>query len=1453
MTTASDYRRKRGVVKCSITSLSKRLTELEESTDSAESVHSHVQRLSTRLQNLDSEFRTIHYQIVGAIAEGEDETLDGEQATLDKHDIDVDGYSVRIQQLLFATMTTSVSTTADSSDKRRSLARVIAYLEESLQSIKAAFDEELTDMALVQQYQEELTDLKTELSTCHEISTTLNLKEDDELVIKYIALKGRHFEYCRKGKSILLALTSATTSTTPPSATVPSTSNLKIPKLESPTFDGDILNWTRFWEQFSISINEREGLTDAEKFVYLQQSLKGGSAKTVIEGLSGTGEHYVKAIECLKTRYDRPRLIHQSHVKVIIEMPPLKDGNGKELRRLHDLLQQHLRALDADDKEGLNQFVTSIIQLKLDPDTLFEWQKHTQDIAEVPPFQKLLEFIDLRARASETTPHVNKRIHHKPEVSKKTVASFVTSSEATNGRCVICKSERHPLYYCPRFKEMNHDRKMAIVKSNKLCLNSLKGGHFLKDCKSPHHCRTCQKPHHTLLHLEPAPDPEGLISSSTVVSNNTAVSNQNILMMTCQVLIKSHDGTRVKVRALLDSASSSSFVSERVVQGLCLRRSPHNVSISGVAGLTGQSQLRSIANIEISSIKSPEDDIPVTAIVVPKVTCELPLHPVELNSTWTHLNGLILADQDFGRPGRIDLLLGTDMYVGALLNGRRSGPPNSPVAFETIFGWVLAGKTDNTNIVSSHLSVATLHASTCSELNEDVLQKFWEIEEVPMAKFASVDDKCVLEHFKKTHRRMDDGRFEVTLCRRPGVAKVGESRSQALRRLMSLERSLAKKNQQTQFNSVIQEYIDLGHAEVVPVCELIEPKHNVYYLPMHVVYKDSSTTTKIRAVFDASAKSMSGVSLNDSLLVGPTVHAPLLDVLLRFRMHRIALTTDISKMYRAVALAEADRDLHRFLWRRDYQNTVNDYRMTRVTFGISASSFVANMRVRQNAIDLASEYPMAAKAAEESFYVDDGLTGADDIQTAIRLQRELDNLFRQGGFILHKWNSNEPSVLQHIDLPLRNSRDTQEIAELEKSTKTLGIEWITTSDEFCLTMHDNQHSRQDLTKRTLISDIAQIFDVLGWFSPSIVMMKILLQKFWEEKIDWDDVAPFSISDVWHRWRDELPILKSKRIPRCYFSRNSFIVSRQLHGFSDASEAAYAAVIYMRTTDSHGEIHTSLVISKTKVSPIKRQTIPRLELCGALLLAKLLDHTRKVLQVGLIDCQAWTDSTVVLSWLTGNPRRFKTFVGNRVSQIIDCIPPDRWKHVAGIENPADCASRGLFPSELADHRLWWDGPTWLKSSSKEWPQQPPSMSEWHTPVSASEVCFQTSAPVTYSLVLPADRYSSFDRLSRVISWIIRFVHNCRTRVVRHTSCHLTTSELHRAERYIFTVVQSEQFPVDIGMLKSNHSIPKNSRLVHISPFIDSNGLLRVGGRQRLGHLSYSRTHPIILHGDHPIVI
>ena len=286
----------------------------------------------------------------------------------------------------------------------------------------------------------------------------------------------------------------------------------------------------------------------------------------------------------------------------------------------------------------------------------------------------------------------------------------------------------------------------------------------------------------------------------------------------------------------------------------------------------------------------------------------------------------------------------------------------------------------------------------------------------------------------------------VPLPKKPTSMELGESRAQAVRRFLSFERMMHSKGQFEEVEKVVDEYFENAHAEPIPQADLTKPPNEVFYLPIHVAHKESSTTTKMRAVFDASAKTSTGISLNDTLLVGPMVHPPLVDVLIRYRSYHIALIADISRMYRAIYLTKEDKDLHHFVWRRNPTAPLLDFRMTRVTFGVSSSSFIANVCVKQNALDYAMEYPNAAKVVCESFYVDDCLTGSDTPEGAIKLHHELMALFDKGGFLLRKWNSSDPSVLRQIDPILQDAQCTLSISNPESYTKTLGVEWNSTSD-----------------------------------------------------------------------------------------------------------------------------------------------------------------------------------------------------------------------------------------------------------------------------------------------------------------------------------------------------------------------------------------------------------------------
>ncbi len=177
----------------------------------------------------------------------------------------------------------------------------------------------------------------------------------------------------------------------------------------------------------------------------------------------------------------------------------------------------------------------------------------------------------------------------------------------------------------------------------------------------------------------------------------------------------------------------------------------------------------------------------------------------------------------------------------------------------------------------------------------------------------------------------------------------------------------------------------------------------------------------------------------------------------------------------------------------------------------------------------------------------------------------------------------------------------------------------------------------------------------------------MLQKLWELKLDLDEEVPVHVQQQHSLWRSQLNLLKDVPIIRCYYTMDSKVLRTELHGFCDASENAYAVVVYIMQK----EILLSLVAAKTKVAPLKRQSIPRLELCGAQLLAKLLLNVSNGLQIGMSHCFAWTDSTFILHWLDGSPRCFKTFAGNRVSYILDRLPANIWRHVPSNSNHADC--------------------------------------------------------------------------------------------------------------------------------------------------------------------------------------
>lgn len=374
-----------------------------------------------------------------------------------------------------------------------------------------------------------------------------------------------------------------------------------------------------------------------------------------------------------------------------------------------------------------------------------------------------------------------------------------------------------------------------------------------------------------------------------------------------------------------------------------------------------------------------------------------------------------------------------------------------------------------------------------------------------------------------------------------------------------------------------------------------------------------------------------------------------------------------------------------------------------------------------------------------------------------------------------------------------------------------------------------------VTKRQAISDIARLFDPLGWLAPSVVLAKAFIQKLWLAGVGWDEALNRELVQEWNTYREELALLTKVRIPRWLRSKSKDKL--ELHGFSDASKIAYSAVVYLRVVNDVDEVHVSLLVARTRVAPVKQVSIPRLELCGAVLLSKLLIETADVLGISRERVKAWTDSTVVLSWLNSHPSRWKTFVANRTSEILTTMKAAQWFHVKTKDNPADCASRGLLPSELIDHQLWFCGPSFLSNKTIEY-NRPTVLQD---NLEESIKIHVSVVPEPFSIF---ERYSSLRKLLKVIAYCRRFLKRSSSNKI-----HLQKTEIDSALECCIRQTQREVYTEEYLQLKEKGYLQmKSSKLQSLCPYLDEKGIIRVRGRIERASLEEQTKHPIVLPGS-----
>ena len=434
-----------------------------------------------------------------------------------------------------------------------------------------------------------------------------------------------------------------------------------------------------------------------------------------------------------------------------------------------------------------------------------------------------------------------------------------------------------------------------------------------------------------------------------------------------------------------------------------------------------------------------------------------------------------------------------------------------------------------------------------------------------------------------------------------------------MKRLVSTENQLKRNDERAAaYSEAINQYIQDGYAEEV-IDDSSEVEKRVRYLPHHAVFREDKSSTKTHIVFDASAHDTDEASLNDCVLPGPALQPNLVSVLLRFRSHPIAIMADVKKMFLQIKLAGEDQDVHRYLWcDMKIDESPTKYKMTHLTFGVNSSPFLAIGTAQHHAKKSKEKFPEASETVLSDMYVDDCFTGAENENKAVKLQQLLGTMMQEGGFLLRKWASNSEFVLSHIKPEDRAPTLTIDFNEREP-LKALGMSWNTENDVFFFELSNRILNNDDPeTKRSLLSLTSKVFDPMGLLVPFIVRAKILFQELWSRGLQWDDKLPDDILDQWRAWKAELIYLDKVRIPR-YFALGLAVSSGiELHAFDDVSSKAYGSAVYAHVEDFSGQVRTQLLMSKSCVAPIKRISLPRLELLAANVNARLLHFVADLL-------------------------------------------------------------------------------------------------------------------------------------------------------------------------------------------------------------------------------------------------
>ena len=884
-----------------------------------------------------------------------------------------------------------------------------------------------------------------------------------------------------------------------------------------------------------------------------------------------------------------------------------------------------------------------------------------------------------------------------------------------------------------------------------------------------------------------------------------------------------------------------------------------------VESIDGSSRLELPNVLECNEIPNSRDEIPTP----------------EVARYHSHLEDISEYIPPLDTSAAIMLLIGRDLPEAHHVYEQVTGPKGSPYAQNLKLGWVVVGetclggihKTDYVNVKKTYLlsngrptvlkpcmdefSVSLKSSmNDCTEQYDSIFQRQSDDNKQSL----SVEDREFLEIMNTHFQKDSDGHLSAPLPFKSDRPRLPNNRENALKRAKSLHASLNKNEVKRQhFKDFMTKIFENGHAEEAPP---IKENEECWYLPIFGVYHPQKPD-QIRCVFDSSAQ-YDDISLNKVLLQGPNLINNLLGILLRFRKEAVAIAADIQQMFYSFYVNHEHRNYLRFFWYKDNDlgKPLVEYRMCVHVFGNSPSPAIATYGLRQSVKNSDKD---VQRFVTQDFYVDDALTSLPTAQQAVSLMKRTQADLQHDGLKLHKVVSNNEEVVSSFP-PEERAKGLNDLVlgiDSLPVQRSLGMWWDLNKDTF---FFDVSEDLKPYTRRGVLSTINSLFDPVGFLSPVTIQGKIILRDLMNGTVDWDEPLPQEKQEKWTTWRKSLSGLSQIHIPRCYSHESlSQATSVELHVFSDASELAVAAVTYLLIRFPDGNNSLSFVLGKAKVAPISGHTIPRLELCAAVLAAELSETVKETIKLNIQKVKFYTDSRIVLGYIHNRTRRFYTYISNRVAKIHGVSVPDQWNFIPTYLNPADDGTRGVHVGDL-QHSKWLAGPLFLLKSQD---QDPPESHHFPLidPDEDTEVRKETKVLTCATKVCVntlgtewMERFSSWKKLVTAIAHLQHiaqcFQHD-RSATCDCKGWHLCASArsveaFECATKVVLRTLQHDAYSREISYLMERKCIPKDSSVISLSPFLDSDGILCVGGRlSKATHLVSKEKNPIILPSKHHV--